>query len=735
MFRSEEVSMVRVYISPDIVRGALEELGKAGLVHFMDEGTCSQKKELEKLKERADYLLEEVERAGSQTYGAEKGVDMEAVEREVNKHFYRMVQLKQMMGENAVTLERLREDVAVLQELNVSEGIEDVEFEFERRREMGLEYVAGVISSGKMRVLEEFLWRALHGNMCFVKVDVETEGRSGFICFTHGDRAIKRVHTICVTVEARIVKSYLLNGEREARKTQGKKKKCRTDEETRKKEEGGEHGLLEVSSKLSQMVQVAQSNRDAMEREIKTISREVNAWRYVIAKEREIERVKGMFMADGDHKYLQGTGYILRRREKEFGAVIQRICNMHGEVAAELVPIGEEAVKPTFIETNEITEGFQAIINTYGTPAYQEINPAAFAMTTFPLLFGSMFGDVGHGLIVMSLGMFLVMRSSSFKRVPDALKIVVSGRWLILAMGFWAVFFGFLYSDFLSRPIHLFSSPRYNEPAPYLYPFGVDPVWHHASNSQAFLNSVKMKLSVLFGFAHLSTGLAISAMNSVYKKNWAELLGCVLPQMIVFFGSIGYLSLLILVKWDAGTGPSLLNTMIEMFRPPFEVKSENLIYRGQQGVQKFILLLMLFSVPWMVFAKPIYATVMKKNNLLDIWMHQSIGTLEFCIGIISNISSYLRIWAVSLAHSELSSILYDKCFGSSVGLGVKMLIGAPIWAIGTFVLLIALEGMSACLHSLRLHWVEFGSKFFAGTGTPFSPLSFQEDVLMNREEE
>ena len=177
------------------------------------------------------------------------------------------------------------------------------------------------------------------------------------------------------------------------------------------------------------------------------------------------------------------------------------------------VSLREENAKtkpPTYFEINSFTEPFQEIVNTYGVPRYQEVNPALYAIPIFPFLFGVMFGDIGHGGVLLAFALFLTFSSKAKKLLPDIFAI----RYLLLLMGIFSFYSGWIYNEFFSIPFNLFGS-CYHDAEPEeeaekiedcVYPIGFDPVWIRSSNELNYFNSYKMKFAVIIGVAQMSFG-------------------------------------------------------------------------------------------------------------------------------------------------------------------------------------------------------------------------------------
>lgn len=213
---------------------------------------------------------------------------------------------------------------------------------------------------------------------------------------------------------------------------------------------------------------------------------------------------------------------------------------------------------PTSFDTNCYTLIAQEITDTYGVPRYEEINPAIFTTVTFPFFFGVMFGDIGHGLILFILGLYLVFYNKELSKTSMA--FVCQLRYMVLMMGFFAFYCGWIYNDFLGMNLNIFGScynpelrgttDMYIEPeADCIYGFGVDPIWGVSSNELIFINNLKMKVSVIIAIIHMCMGVFLKLGNALYFRRKLEVVFEFIPQ-ILFLGLLfGWMDFLIIYKW------------------------------------------------------------------------------------------------------------------------------------------------------------------------------------------
>jgi V-type H+-transporting ATPase subunit a len=493
---------------------------------------------------------------------------------------------------------------------------------------------------------------------------------------------------------------------------------------------------------------------------------------------------------------------------------------------------------PTHFTTNKFTYGYQEFVNTYGVPRYREANPALFTAATFPFLFGVMYGDIGHGMFLFTAGLYLLWneKANEKAKLGEMMGGIHTGRYMIAMMGFFAVYAGFIYNDMFSLGLNLFGSrwafdgqdggevAEGDVAAPVaqfgtadaVYPFGLDPAWHVASNELLFFNSFKMKLSVVLGIFQMFSGTLLKGANAIYFGETYDFLFEFLPMVAFACSLFVYMVVLIFMKWginwnsrmlsatcispnDDGWGstdymgdwvvcdgagdddnngvtctpwgytcqggettadlcpldyggsgdgcqpPNLITTLISIALSPGVV--EEPLYAGQASTQNLLLAIAGISVPILLLAKPYMLSKEadahhgdghgdeehgegEEHGFGEILIHQAIETIEFVLGMVSNTASYLRLWALSLAHSELAAVFWEKAMLTTLPNGmIATFFGFGVFAGTTFGVLLMMDVLECFLHALRLHWVEFQNKFFKADGVRFTPYSFKQVIV------
>jgi V-type H+-transporting ATPase subunit a len=271
---------------------------------------------------------------------------------------------------------------------------------------------------------------------------------------------------------------------------------------------------------------------------------------------------------------------------------------------------------PTYFDTDVLKSPFQQIVDTYGVPRYQEANPALFTIISFPFFFGLMYGDIGHGSLMFVVGILMVTL------IKDPNSPLYQAKWLIFLMGFFAVYCGFVYSEFFATPFPLFKScydiesPTYQKISPdCVYPFGFDYIWYLSDNETSYLNSFKMKFSIIIGVIQMLFGTFLKSTNAIYFGKWEDLIFEAIPQFLFMFVTFGYMSFCIiykwLINWDGKEPPSIIQLFINFTNVEAPLYGPDGL---QQTLQTIFLITCVVCFFLMILPKPIVLYMRQKNE-------------------------------------------------------------------------------------------------------------------------
>ncbi|XP_022595187.1 V-type proton ATPase 116 kDa subunit a isoform X1 [Seriola dumerili] len=847
LFRSEEMTLAQLFLQSEAAYCCVSELGEIGMVQFRDLNPdvnvfqrkfVNEVRRCEEMDRKLRFVEKEIKKANIPIVDTGENpevpfprdmIDLEATFeklenelKEINtnqealkKNFLELTELKHILRRTQQFFDEM-EDPSLLEDSSAPLDPNEVS----RGAPLRLGFVAGVIGRERIPTFERMLWRVCRGNVFLRQADIEdpledpTTGdqvhKSVFIIFFQGDQLKNRVKKICEGFRATLYP-------------------CPETPQERKEMLAG------VNARIEDLQMVLNQTEDHRQRVLQAAAKTVRVWFIKVRKMKAIYHTLNLCNIDVTQKCLiaevwcpvsdlDSIQFALRRGTEKSGSTVPSILNR----------MQTKQTPPTYNKTNKFTSGFQNIVDAYGIGSYREINPAPYTIITFPFLFAVMFGDLGHGVLMTCAALYLVLRESRLmaqKNDNEMFSMVFAGRYIILLMGIFSVYTGIIYNDCFSKSLNVFGSawsvrPMFDSRAggnwtfetlegnkvlqldPAIdgvfkgpYPIGIDPIWNIATNKLTFLNSFKMKMSVVLGVIHMLFGVTLSLFNHLYFQKPLNIYLGFIPEIVFMASLFGYLVILVFYKWvayDARTSrdaPSLLIAFINMFLFNYNDPSNKPLYRGQAAVQSLLVVIALACVPCMLIVKTLVlrrqylwrkhlgtqnfggirvgngptedeaeiiqhdqlsqhseeepehcllspalkAREEEEFNFADVAVHQAIHTIEYCLGCISNTASYLRLWALSLAHAQLSEVLWSMVMhiglsSSSLGGFVLLAIVFYFFAVLTVAILLIMEGLSAFLHALRLHWVEFQNKFYSGQGFKFLPFTF-ESILDGRFED
>ncbi|OAY37264.1 V-type proton ATPase subunit a3 [Manihot esculenta] len=798
LFRSEAMQLVQLIIPIESAHLTVSYLGDLGLLQFKDLNSekspfqrtyAAQIKKCGEMSRKLRFFKDQMEKAGvspSSKPVTRTDIDMDGLDLKLGELEAELVEMNANNDKLQRTYNELIEYKLVLlktgeffssalssataqqreiESHQVGEGsletplLADQEISTDSSKQVKLGFLSGLVPKEKSLAFERIIFRATRGNVYIRQAAIqepvidpvsgEKIEKNVFVVFYSGERAKTKIFKIC---EAFGANRYPFT-----------------------EDLGKQNQMIdEVSGRVSELKTTIDAGILHRSNLLQTIGDQFVQWNSMVRKEKSIYHTLNMLSLDVTKKCLVAEGWSPVFASKQIQEALQRAAfDSNSQVGAIFQVLHTKESPPTYFRTNKFTTAFQEIVDAYGVAKYQEANPGVYTIVTFPFLFAVMFGDWGHGICLLLATLIFIIRERklSGQKLGDITEMTFGGRYVILLMALFSIYTGLIYNEFFSVPFPLFGRSAYAcrdlscrdattdglIKVGSTYPFGVDPVWHGTRSELPFLNSLKMKMSILLGVAQMNLGIILSYFNAVYFRNGLNIWFQFIPQIIFLNSLFGYLSLLIIVKWCTGSQADLYHVMIYMFLSPTDELGENQLFAGQKIAQQVLLLLALVSVPWMLLPKPLllkkqhqdrhqgqsYTPLQTTEESLqvevnhgsngheefefsEVFVHQLIHTIEFVLGAVSNTASYLRLWALSLAHSELSSVFYEKVLLLAWGFNnvVILIVGIIIFIFATIGVLLVMETLSAFLHALRLHWVEFQNKFYEGDGYKFYPFSF-----------
>jgi V/A-type H+-transporting ATPase subunit I len=340
----------------------------------------------------------------------------------------------------------------------------------------------------------------------------------------------------------------------------------------------------------------------------------------------------------------------------------------------------EEGRVPSCMEHRPWLTPFARLVQGYGVASYTEIEPTIMFAVSFLLLFGIVFGDLGHGLCLIAAGLLVRRRAGT-----DAQRDI--GR-VIAASGCASALFGtFVQGSFFGRSLADWGFPL---------TLGFEPIRFQGDSASAGENVVRyLILALVVGMVLISLGVILNVFNRLRRGDFeGGLLGRFGVVGIIFYWGVIGLSVKLAVvgasaadAWIAAAVIGLPLVVLILHAPVHALLSQ-----GGEG---------------------------DEGGLIMGVFEGLIEGLETVTTYMSNTFSFLRVAAFALSHAALCYTIF-VLQGLVAEVPGGPVLSAIVFVVGT-VVLIGLEGLIVTIQIMRLEYYEFFTKFFKGGGVRYEP--------------
>jgi V/A-type H+-transporting ATPase subunit I len=463
-----------------------------------------------------------------------------------------------------------------------------------------------------------------------------------------------------------------------------------------------ENQILELEKEVEQLVQ--RKEHIALEWGTRILA----AWETLDIERKRID-IKSYIVYT--EQSLKMWGWIPEGKEEEFESLLSENVGPALEVTFDK-PDFAEVEAPTYISNPKFMKPTEDVVKAFGIPGRHDLDPTKIMALSFPLIFGLVFADVGQGFLIFLIGYAALRATKKGQDWGAILGYVQNGAQGLMLMGIFAIFGGFLFGSFFGAETVL------------------EPLWPIFAHTDPNRATHMLKLSIEVGVIHISLGIIMALYNELKYKNMRK----ALINASYFWMYLGFIILIFGVSYNSIGNWFLTSGTVSLWLPLIGIGY------GTGAHNPFYPILPIAPLMFTLFMFIIPLVIMLLASFKG-GMDGVVHLLESVIGMISHTVSYARIFALNTVHIILSSVfitmlppIVNIYFPSFSLFGVDIIpavvhtshyTGPPVMPIlgafiGTLIVGI-LEGLLGFMHTLRLHFVEWFSKFYHAGGVEFQP--------------